>query len=232
MDKPVEKVENSPSHALFPSWAEAQSGILGIFAKEPQAGEVKTRLCPPLTFAEAAIVHHLLLRQTVAALAPWRPLIFYSGKIDYFRANFPGVDLIAQSAGDLGERMAQALRTLHARGGERALLVGSDAPDLPLSLLAAAMATLENAEVVTIPARDGGYVLIGERGHHPPLFQGIPWSTEAVLSGTRAICAAQKWTYAEIGTWEDVDNAADLLRLIKRAPTLEVSSYAAEILRQ
>jgi glycosyltransferase A (GT-A) superfamily protein (DUF2064 family) len=85
--------------------------------------------------------------------------------------------------------------------------------------------------VVTIPAADGGYVLIGERGHHPPLFCGVPWSTAAVLAQTRAICVAEQLPYAEIDRWEDVDDAATLLRLTQRAPTLAVSTYAVGILR-
>lgn len=206
-------------------------GTLGIFAKEPQPGQVKTRLCPPLSFAEAAQVHHLALQQTVATLAPLQPLLFYSGDVAYFQENFPGLPLLPQGAGDLGERMAQAFRSLHARSGERALLVGSDAPDLPLQLIIAAYAALASAAVVTVPAADGGYVLIGERGHHPPLFAGVPWSTPTVLEHTRAICAAQQLPYAEIGHWEDVDDAAALVRLCKRAPTLAVSTYATGILR-
>lgn len=231
MDKFVEKVENSPLHAFSPTLWRNIAGTLGIFAKEPQAGKVKTRLCPPLSFAEAAMVHHLLLQQTVTALAPLQPLIFYSGNVAYFRENFPGLPLIPQSTGDLGERMAQALLTLHHQGKERAILVGSDAPDLPLPLIFAAFAALAKSEVVTIPARDGGYVLIGERGHHPPLFTGVPWSTPAVLEQTRAICAEQQLPYAEIGSWEDVDDSSALLRLLKRSPTLAVSDYATGILR-
>ena len=231
MDKSVEKVENSRAHALpSPRWS-AHPGTLGIFAKEPQAGRVKTRLSPPLTFAEAAQVHHLALQQTVTSLAPLQPLLFYDGDINYFQENFPGIPLLPQSDGELGERMAQALLALHARAGARALLVGSDAPDLPLPLIVAAFTALASAEVVTIPAADGGYVLIGERGHHPPLFHGVPWSTAAVLSRTRAICAAQQLHYVEIGSWDDVDDAAALLRLCQRAPTLAVSAYGAEILR-
>jgi glycosyltransferase A (GT-A) superfamily protein (DUF2064 family) len=158
-------------------------------------------------------------------------LLFYSGDRAYFLDNFPGIPLLPQGEGDLGARMAQAFRVLHARGGDRALLVGSDAPDLPLSLIIDAYTALDSAAVVTIPAADGGYVLIGERGHHPPLFHGVSWSTPAVLEQTRASCAAQQLSYAEIGSWEDVDDAAALLRLCQRAPTLAVSAYATEILR-
>lgn len=207
------------------------AGTLGIFAKEPQPGQVKTRLCPPLALTEAAQVHHLALQQTVTSLTPLQPILFYSGNIAYFRDNFPGVPLLPQSTGDLGERMAQALLTIHSQGNDCALLVGSDAPDLPLSLIISAYQALQHAAVVTIPARDGGYVLIGERGHHPLLFQGVPWSTSAVLEKTRALCAAQQLPYTEIGSWEDVDDAAALLRLMQRSPTLAVSTYAGEILR-
>lgn len=213
-----------------PVW-QARPGTLGIFAKEPRPGQVKTRLCPPLSFAEAAQIHHLALQQTVTALAPLQPLLFYSGDITYFQKNFPGIPLLPQGAGDLGERMAQALLAIHARGDDCALLVGSDAPDLPLPLIIAAYTALASAAVVTIPAKDGGYVLIGERGHHPSLFHGVAWSTPAVLEQTRAICMAQQLSYAEIGSWEDVDNADDLLRLCRRAPTLAVSAYGAGILR-
>lgn len=231
MDKAVKNVENPSFHAAATPLWRARPGSLGIFAKEPQPGSVKTRLCPPLTFTEAAQVHHLSLEQTVTTLAPLQPVIFYSGDSAYFQENFPGIPLLPQSDGDLGARMAQAFRALHARGGECALLVGSDAPDLPRQLIIDAYTALISAAVVTIPARDGGYVLIGERGHHPPLFAGVPWSTAAVLAQTRAICVAQQLPYAEIGQWEDVDDAAALLRLTLRAPTLAVSTYAAGILR-
>lgn len=231
MDKPVKKVENPSFCATSTPLWKARPGTLGIFAKEPRAGSVKTRLCPPLSFAEAAEVHHLSLEQTVTTLAPLQPVIFYSGDRAYFQENFPGIPLLSQGEGDLGTRMAQAFRTLHARSGERALLVGSDAPDLPRQLISDAYAAMDSAAVVTIPAADGGYVLIGERGHHPPLFRDVAWSTAAVLEQTRAICMAQQLPYAEIGSWEDVDDAAALLRLTQRAPVLAVSAYAAGILR-
>jgi len=231
VDKPVKKVENPSFRApATPLW-KAPPGTLGIFAKEPQPGSVKTRLCPPLTFTEAAQVHHLSLGQTVTTLAPLQPVIFYSGRVAYFQENFPGIPLLPQSAGNLGARMAQAFHALHARSGECALLVGSDAPDLPLQLIIDAYTALASAAVVTIPAADGGYVLIGERGHHPPLFRDVAWSTSTVLECTRAICVAQQLPYTEIGRWEDVDDAAALLRLIRRAPTLTVSIYAAGVLR-
>ncbi len=43
MDKPVEKVDNSLNSHIF----DHSSLIIGLFAKEPVAGQVKTRLSPP-----------------------------------------------------------------------------------------------------------------------------------------------------------------------------------------
>ncbi|MEO5678521.1 MAG: glycosyltransferase, partial [Acidimicrobiales bacterium] len=40
-----------------------------VLAKEPVAGRVKTRLCPPLTPAEAAAVAEAALADTLAAVA-------------------------------------------------------------------------------------------------------------------------------------------------------------------
>lgn len=205
---------------------------LGILAKEPLAGKVKTRLCPPLTPEEAAALYHRGLQQTIATLSPLQPRLFYSGNIRYFQKNFPDRPLSPQCEGDLGMRMSQALHSLHSLGNECALIVGSDAPDLPLPLIRAAYAALKTVEVVTIPARDGGYLLIGERGYHPALFHGVSWSTPAVLQETRTICAAQQIPYAEVGGWEDIDNASDLWRLCQRSPELEVSHYAAELLQR
>ncbi|HXV21094.1 MAG TPA: hypothetical protein VD811_08920, partial [Desulfuromonadales bacterium] len=68
MDKSVETVDNPrPIDNLAP-WVEGTKVVLGIFAKEPVAGRVKTRLCPPLSAAEAAALYRSCLEETVAAM--------------------------------------------------------------------------------------------------------------------------------------------------------------------
>lgn len=231
VDNLVEKVNNSPSRPDSSANDRLPPGVLGILSKAPRPGLVKTRLSPPLSPEEAAIVQHLCLCDTVARLSPYQPVIFYSGERAYFEQHFPETPLVPQGEGDLGARMAQALTVLHARAGGRVMLVGSDAPDLPCPLIEDAFRALHSHEAVTIPAQDGGYVLIGERGHHPELFQGVPWSTAEVRARTRAISAAAGWDYAEVGGWEDVDTFDDLLRLVVRAPQLRVSRFANRLLR-
>ena len=43
------------------------SGALIVFAKHPEAGRVKTRMCPPLTLEEAADFYAAMLEDVLAA---------------------------------------------------------------------------------------------------------------------------------------------------------------------
>jgi hypothetical protein len=204
---------------------------LGIFAKEPVPGRVKTRLCPPLSAEEAARFYLASLTETVQVMAKaaFFPLIFFSGREGFFRRHFPGVPLICQGEGNLGERMERALLRL-LRDRDAAALIGSDSPDLPPSLVSEAFVALEENEFVTVPSRDGGYVLVGERRHHPELFRDIPWSTDAVLEATRGRAAEKGVTYREVGGWDDVDDLASLRRLVRRSPDSTTGRFAREIL--
>lgn len=201
---------------------------MGIFAKEPLAGRVKTRLSPPLSGEEAAAFYRVALAETVERLAggPFEVRLFYSGAESFFRENFPGVALTPQGEGDLGARMERALQGLLGAGCAAAVLVGSDSPDLPLSLVEEAFAALAAAEVVTAPAPDGGYVLIGERTHCPQLFSAMPWSSAAVLEETRRRVRAAGLSYRELASWEDVDDLASLRRLVERSPGSDAARHA------
>lgn len=198
---------------------------LGILAKEPLPGQVKTRLTPPFSPDEAADVYRCSLAETVNRMAagPYDCILFYSGSEDYFRHNFPDLPRIPQTSGALGARLDHALSTLLATGYQAAALVGSDSPDLPRALVSGAFAALATAPVVCIPASDGGYVLIGERQHCPDLFCNIPWSSSAVMAATRQQAEETGIVLAEVGTWDDIDDVAALQRLILRSPRSETA---------
>ena len=90
----------------------------------------------------------------------------------------------------------------------------------------AAFALLETAEVVTIPAADGGYVLIGARRFFPELFRDMPWSTPELLAATRYRAQTLDLDYRELPPWEDLDNLAALRRLIERSPHSSTARHA------
>lgn len=200
---------------------------LGIFAKEPVASRVKTRLCPPLSALEAAELYRCSLEESVVTVvaAGFAPVVFFDGDADYFQQAFPGLRLVPQGAGDLGERMHRALKLMLGEGCDAVALIGSDTPDLPVDLLADAFAVLQEAAAVVAPARDGGYVLIGERRHVPELFRDIPWSTADVLMTTRRRAAEAAVDLREIGCWEDIDDIDSLRRLAERSPASRTARY-------
>ncbi len=204
----------------------ALDAALVIFAKAPIPGQVKTRLCPPLTADEAATLHGSfvldLLERTKAAMAKFKlPLDRYlacspSSTHVFFKImeERQGVRLIDQVGDDLGTRMTQAFETLFARGYGRILVTGTDVPTLPFDYFKQALALLETHDLVLGPAFDGGYYLIGLRHAAPELFAGIPWSSERVLAMTQEKATSLGLKSATIGPWRDVDTIDDLKALI------------------
>lgn len=114
-----------------------------------------------------------------------------------------------QGEGDLGARLARAARR-HLDLGRRVLMIGADCPSLSAQRLREAAAALNDHEAALIPARDGGYVLLGLRTFHPSLFADLPWSTARVASLTLARIQAMDWRAWVGNELVDIDEPADL----------------------
>lgn len=200
---------------------------LGIFAKKPQPGRVKTRLCPPLSPEQAAALYEVSLRETITVMAhgDFDLVLFHADGTDWFAKSFPHLHRAPQRGEDLGARMANALEQL-LKQYESAALIGSDSPDLPLALVGRAFSALDFGDPVIIPSCDGGYVLLGESSHHPDLFRGMPWSTPDVLEQTRRRAAERAIALREVGQWEDLDDLPSLKRLVQRSPSSKTAAFA------
>lgn len=198
-----------------------------IFAKAPIPGQVKTRLCPPLTPDEAATLHGSLVLDTLErtktaagklklqinrylACAPSSTHVFF--KIMEERQ---GVKLIDQIGADLGARMHQAVEAMVERGYRRTIIIGTDIPTLPLDHFKQALTSLEHHDLVLGPALDGGYYLIGMNKPIPKLFVDMPWSTDQVLRLTQDKAAALGLTTTLLPSWRDIDTRDDLEALIE-----------------
>lgn len=191
-----------------------------IFAKAPVAGQVKTRLIPPLSATEAAQLHARFIRQTLSvagesSLCPVQLWCSPQPRHPFFidcRRSFC-VSLHAQHGADLGERMRQAAASALA-GSDYALLIGCDCPALTAAYLRHALTALKKGyNAVLGPAEDGGYVLLGLRHAEPELFGGIAWGTETVLDNTRSRLRRLRWRWHELAVQWDVDRPEDLVRL-------------------
>ena len=161
------------------------------------------------------------------------PLVLcYAGRRDWFSETFPDLPLLAQQGDDLGLRMSNAVQALFAAGAGPVLLAGSDSPDLPLSLIEQVMMQLQKQDVATVPCQDGGYAVVGMRRSTTAIFDGIPWSSCDVLAATRQRSEQLGLTYYETAGWSDLDELADLQRLVLRSPESETARYIAGELRE
>lgn len=136
----------------------------------------------------------------------------------------PGWSAVPQGDGDLGDRLARAAAAAASAGVERLVIVGADAPLLPLSLVEGAFAALRDRPVALAPAEDGGFVLLGLAGGRlspgavASLLRGVPWGAAEVFETTRRNAAAVRLEVALLPSSWDVDRPDDLVRL-RRAVT-------------
>lgn len=205
---------------------------IAVFARWPEPGRVKTRLAPALTPALACELHRAMLADALAAAAVcgaeehalfWsdRPAGTDLGESAVAGADALGLAIREQRGDGLGARLEAAFAELILAPGDRAIVIGSDCPELDGPACARAFDALATHDLVLAPARDGGYALIGLAHPAPDLFRGIEWSSERVLEQTLARAAAAGLTVAWLETLEDIDTPEDLLRWITRACDLE-----------
>jgi rSAM/selenodomain-associated transferase 1 len=193
----------------------APRGALIVFVRPPVPGTTKTRLARALGDEAAAELYRAFVIDTV------RLAVEIGAEVELACAGDPahpflaelverhGLEATRQVEGDLGARMAHALtRGIAAHG--RAVIVGSDAPTLPPSLLAGAFAALDHAELVLGPSHDGGYYLLGAT--RPPRLAPVRWSTAHALDDTLARNPDAR--SKRLPPWYDVDTPEDL-RLLR-----------------
>jgi rSAM/selenodomain-associated transferase 1 len=186
---------------------------LGLFAKWPIPGRVKTRLAPSNAAwgARAAQAFLLDALQRFAAVEAQRVLAFAPAEheADFAALVADRFLLTPQGDGDLGQRLAAFFAQQFDIGARAVVVIGTDSPTLPVEYVEHAFAELANTDVVLGPATDGGYYLIGCKPDHPPLFDNIAWSSGRVLADTIAALAESRWRLALLPPWYDVDTPED-----------------------
>jgi uncharacterized protein len=197
---------------------------LGMFAKHWQPGEVKTRLAASIGDEAAAALHRCFVQTLLSRfqqVADRQILCFApADSVEKFRQLDLGRwTLEPQASGDLGSRIQKYFTAaLSTNNTPRAVLIGSDSPDLPQEYLEEAFDKLRGFRVVLGPATDGGYYLIGVSQTVPPIFDDIPWSTPEVWTQTVSRLTAAKIPYHVLPEWYDVDDFTGLRRLETSLP--------------
>jgi uncharacterized protein len=193
-----------------------QPPVLAQLAREPVAGQVKTRLQPHLSAREAAQLHELMVEHVCTMLcnsAAGAIQLWVDGDPEaqlFRKCRELGVDdVLLQQGADLGERMAHICKQglLEHRA---VILVGSDAPSMDCEYLNSAVDSLTEVDVVVGPALDGGYVLLGLGRYSAALFEGIHWGEDTVLTETLAVIDRLGWSYRLLEPLQDIDRPQDL----------------------
>lgn len=201
-----------------------------IFARYPEPFQSKTRLIPAIGPERAAelgrdMARHILaqVRSLAAEFRLPAEIRFAGGDAERMTAVFGnGFPYRPQGSGDLGQKMERAFSEAFREGADRAVIIGTDCPDLTPDLIREAFDRLADCDLVVGPAADGGYYLIGLRRPAPRLFTDIPWGTERVLEQTLRRAEELALRIVQLPTLADVDRPEDLAvwdRVQKSVPT-------------
>jgi hypothetical protein len=201
---------------------------IAFMAKASAPGRAKTRLVPPLTFEEAAVLNTAFLQDVadnvllaareadrdcgIAGYAAYGP----PGSEDFFRRTLPGaIGLIEAWRPNFGDCLLHTIEEIFARGHASAVVLNSDSPTLPTAFLVETAAALAEPgdRAVLGPSSDGGYYLLGLKTAHRHMFENIAWSTEQVAKQTLERAREIGLDVHRLPVWYDVDDVDGLRRL-------------------
>jgi rSAM/selenodomain-associated transferase 1 len=191
-----------------------------FFLKNPERGKVKSRLAAVIGDDSAVRLYKNLVAQMLSTLKEGTfPLYicFFPKSAQKPIRNWLGKEYryMPQHGKDLGERMRNGFFDAFGMGYKRAVLIGSDIPDLPMECIEESFISLNKNDAVIGPAFDGGYYLIGfkDQTFSPQVFGGIAWGTKDVFAETIEKLKRFGRAVHTLPYQRDIDTAEDLKRL-------------------
>ncbi len=195
---------------------------LFIAARAPRPGFTKTRLGHAIGHDAAARVYRAFLTDLGARFgsAPFDVGWYVTPPAAWpeIRPCLPGhistTIVLPQPEGDWAARQRTLFAGMAARGERRTVLIASDSPHLPVSIVANAFDLLRERDLVLGPVLDGGYYLIGMRSPHvASVLDNVQMSTGDVLEQLIDRAAELGFTTGLVEPTFDVDVVDDLARL-------------------
>ncbi len=199
------------------------NNCLLLFIKYPEPGKVKSRLARDLGEKITVELYQnfvLDILSSISEIEADLKICFYPPELRERFLEWLGKDhsYQPQYGEGLGERMEKGLTTVFSEGYRKAVIIGSDSPDLPGNIIELGLLSLRSHDVVIGPSCDGGYYLIGfqKEAFLPEVFRGIVWSSADVFKKTLEIIKKTGLKVLVLPGWRDVDTLDDLRDLVRR----------------
>lgn len=192
-----------------------------VFAKEPEAGKVKTRLQGYLSRDECVQFYKALLQDTLElarAIKCFEKVLAYDSSMPeprYLKTIAADFMFYKQRGSSLGEKMHNAFKFAKTRNNSKVVIIGSDSPSLPAIYVKEAFRRLDVSDVVLGPSHDGGFYLVGLKKPCASIFKGIKWSSKTVLENAIENSGIFSKKISLLKKWYDIDDYAGLARLKK-----------------
>ncbi|AFH49681.1 Hypothetical protein IALB_1975 [Ignavibacterium album JCM 16511] len=199
------------------------NNALIIFLRFPKTGEVKTRLAKT-TSTDFAVKFYKSCAENIVKnvkkISGINRFAFYSNEDEKEKiTKWLGSKLFysPQQGADLGTRMKNAFQKVFSTGAKKAIIIGTDVPDLSIDIITNAFNLLDSNDAVIGPAKDGGYYLLGIKKMYSELFDGIEYSTDKVFSETLDRMEKLNLSYQLLPELQDIDTEEDLIRWLNES---------------
>jgi uncharacterized protein len=206
---------------------------VSVIAKEPRAGFVKTRLCPPCTPETAAAIAGAALLDTLDAVDQLitvaharghdvRPVLLFDGDpSEWVR---PGYTVVVQRGDGLEERLANGFDELGP-----GFVVGMETPLAAPSIVDGLDAIADGGDAIGL-ATDGGYWVIGLGAVDRRVFADIPMSRSNTGLAQLARLHALSRRVRLLAMARDLDTYADVEAVARAHQGTRLTRAAREVI--
>ena len=208
-----------------------------FFARAPLPGKVKTRLAGQIGDDAALALYRAMGSDMLSRISKpdsWDTLVFFSPPEEERLARDWLGDAYGyhpQPGDDLGGRMFNSIKEVLGLGHPKAVLTGSDIPELSSGLVERAFSILDSCDVVLGPAADGGYYLAGMKKPRRDIFLGMEWSGGSVYRDTCEKLTGMGLSYASLDMLCDIDRLEDIRSFAARHAASQGAQDNGELTR-
>ena len=191
-------------------------------AKAPLPGRVKTRLCPPLSPAEAADVAQAALADTLAAVAGCgadHKVVALDGVPGEWLPE--GMGVVPQHGRGLDQRLANAWAATGPLTGGWGVQIGMDTPQVTSAELDALLEVVVSKPRAAVlgPATDGGWWALGlHAAGNAAVLATVPMSRPDTAERTRAALVSAGLRVTELPVLTDIDHFPDAVAVAAECP--------------